>query len=145
MRNVWLPIAKRSARPNASPYSIADYNSIDPQYGTKSLEQYKRLFRMRATHPALTSGDLIRANNDTPDSVLSFLRKTRDEEVLAIVNLSNRKVNVTVDLPVMDYSSVENLLTGGKTSFELYSGRVLAKLSAYEAIVGKRIPAAPLE
>src|SRR5581483_9581017 len=29
------PIAKRSAKPNASPYSIADYNSIDPQYGTE--------------------------------------------------------------------------------------------------------------
>lgn len=28
------PIAKRSAKPNASPYSIADYDSIDPQYGT---------------------------------------------------------------------------------------------------------------
>ena len=28
------PIAKRSADPNASPYSIADYNQIDPEVGT---------------------------------------------------------------------------------------------------------------
>lgn len=29
------PIAKRSADPHASPYSIADYNEIDPEVGTK--------------------------------------------------------------------------------------------------------------
>lgn len=29
------PIAKRSASPHASPYSIADYNAIDPQYGNE--------------------------------------------------------------------------------------------------------------
>ena len=28
------PIAKRSADPHASPYSIADYNQIDPEVGT---------------------------------------------------------------------------------------------------------------
>src|SRR3569833_2733055 len=30
------PIAKRSARPHASPYNIADYNAVDPQYGTEA-------------------------------------------------------------------------------------------------------------
>src|SRR5947209_2857666 len=29
------PIAKRSADPNASPYSIADYNAIDPEAGSE--------------------------------------------------------------------------------------------------------------
>src|SRR5689334_23716156 len=29
------PIAKRSSVPHASPYNIADYNSIDPQYGNE--------------------------------------------------------------------------------------------------------------
>jgi cyclomaltodextrinase / maltogenic alpha-amylase / neopullulanase len=29
------PIAKHSALPHASPYSIADYNAIDPEYGTE--------------------------------------------------------------------------------------------------------------
>jgi cyclomaltodextrinase / maltogenic alpha-amylase / neopullulanase len=28
------PIAKRSGRPHASPYNIADYGAIDPQYGS---------------------------------------------------------------------------------------------------------------
>src|SRR5581483_8988377 len=29
------PIAKRSGIPHASPYNIADYNTIDPQYGNE--------------------------------------------------------------------------------------------------------------
>ena len=108
-------------------------------------DQYKKLFAMRAAEPALTSGDLIWINNTQPTSVLSFLRTKGDSEVLVIVNLSNRQLHVTLDLPVMDYYAVQNLLKPDKTWFQLYSGRVSADLSAFEAIVGKRIPRDPLE
>lgn len=110
----------------------------------ETLAQYKALFHLRASTAALTSGDVIWIDNSEPDSVLSFLRRKGGEEVLVILNLSNRKLHVTVDVPVMDYSSVENLLTPGKTFFELYTGRVSATLGAFEWIVGKRIPLAPL-
>jgi glycosidase len=117
----------------------------DSAFAKKTLASYKRLFAMRNQHPALTSGELIWIDNSEPDRVLSFLRKTRDEELLVILNLSNRKTHVTIDLPVMDYSSVENLLSDGKTYFKLYSGRVAADLDAYGVAAGKRIPLAPLE
>jgi glycosidase len=107
-------------------------------------ERFKRLLRMRATEPALTSGHLVWINNTEPASVLSFLRKKGDQEVLVILNLSNRKVNVTLDLPVMEYYAVDNLLKEGKTWFPLYSGRVSAELAAYGEVVGKRIPHPPL-
>ncbi len=97
---------------------------------------------MRNKYAALTSGELIWIDNSEPDNVLSFLRKKGNEEILVMLNLSNRDTHVTIDLPVMDYSSVENLLTEGKTYFQLYSGRVSADLHAYQAIVGKRIPLA---
>lgn len=100
---------------------------------------------MRSSEPALTSGELIWINNTQPDSVLSFLRKKGRDEILVILNLSNRATPVTIDLPVMDYYSVQNLLTDGKTWFQLYSGRVSANLGAYESIVGKRIPLAALQ
>ncbi len=111
----------------------------------ETLDKYKRLVGMRNTHPALTEGELWWINNSEPDSVLSFVRKRGDEEILVILNLSNRNTRVTVDLPVMDYSSVENLLTGSKTYFPLYSGRVSTELTAYGAVVGKRIPLGALE
>ncbi len=118
---------------------------IDHMEVPATLEKYKRLFKMRASQPALTSGELLWINNTEPDSILSFVRKRGNEEVLVILNLSNRKVNVTLDLPVMDYYAVDNLLKEGKTHFELYSGRVSAKLAAFEEVVGKRIPHPPLE
>jgi glycosidase len=118
----------------------ADYKQMK-----ETLERYRRLLAARAQHPALTSGELIWVNNTEPDSVLSFLRKKGDEEVLVILNLSNRKVHVALDLPVMEYYSVENLLKDGKTWFDLYSGRVSAHLAAYEEVVGKRIPLEPLK
>jgi cyclomaltodextrinase / maltogenic alpha-amylase / neopullulanase len=111
----------------------------------QTLAEFKKLFAMRAKYPALTSGDLIWINNTEPDSVLSFLRKKGEQEILVIINLSNRNKHVTIDLPVMDYYSVENLLKEGKTWFQLYSGRVSADLGAYESVVGKRIPLAPLK
>lgn len=106
--------------------------------------EYKKLFALRATEPVLTSGELIWIDNTAPDSVLSFLRKSGKDEVLVILNLSNRDVHVTIDLPVMDYYAVESLIAPGKTWFSLYSGRVSADLGAFGYVVGKRIPPAPL-
>jgi hypothetical protein len=62
-----------------------------------------------------------------------------------IVNLSNRNTHVTVDLPVMDYYAVQNLLSPEKTWFSLYSGRVSADLGGFGYVVGKKIPLSPLE
>ncbi|HEV2136070.1 MAG TPA: alpha-amylase family glycosyl hydrolase [Terracidiphilus sp.] len=124
----------------SDPGNPADEKSIE-----NTLAAYKELFAMRASQPALTSGSLIWINNTEPDSVLSFLRKFGDEEILVMMNLSNRDVHVTVDLPVMDYYAVQNLLSPGKTWFSLYSGRVSADLDAYGYIVGKKIPLAPLQ
>jgi glycosidase len=108
-------------------------------------ELFRKLFAMRAEEPALTSGELIWINNTEPPSVLSLLRKKGDSEVLVIVNLSNRQVHVAIDLPVMDYYAVQNLLKPDKTWFQLYSGRVSVDLGAFEWVVGKKIPLAPLE
>ena len=118
----------------------ADRKSIE-----ETLSFYKKLFEMRASETALTSGSVIWIGNDQPDSVLSFLRKQGNAEVLVIINLSNRNVHVTIDLPVMDYYAVQNLLSPEKTWFSLYSGRVSADLGAFGYVVGKKIPLAPLE
>jgi glycosidase len=105
---------------------------------------YKHLFALR-TEPAIYSGSVVWVNNSEPDSVLSFLRKSQDSEVLVIVNMSNRDVHVTLDLPVMDYYVVDNLLGPGRTWFQLYSGRVSADLTAFGYVVGKKVPLAPLQ
>lgn len=57
----------------------------------ESIETYKNLFAMRASEPAFTAGSVIWIDNDQPDSVLSFLRKIQNTEILVVINLSNRK------------------------------------------------------
>lgn len=123
----------------SDPANPADERSIE---ATEAA--YKRLFAMRNSEPALTSGSLIWIDNTEPESVLSFIRKKGNTQILVILNLSNRDVHVTVDLPVMDYYAVQNLLDPGKTWFSLYSGRVSADMKAYGYVVGKQIPLAPL-
>lgn len=75
---------------------------------------------------------------------MSFLRTNGSEQILTVLNMSNRNLHVTIDLPVMEYSSVDDLLAGGKKYFQLYSGRVSMDMSAYEVLVGKQIPLAAL-
>ncbi len=119
--------------------------SVNGDHRQQTLAEYKKLFKMRADHPEFTAGDLIWIDNSEPDSVLSFLRKKGNDEILIILNLSNRKLHVSIDLPVMDYYVVDNLLKEGKTWFSLYSGRVSASLGAFDWLVGKKIPLGPLE
>lgn len=123
----------------SDPANPADEKSIE---ATEAA--YKRLFAMRASQPALTSGQLIWVDNTQPGSVLSYLRVKGNTKILVILNMSNRDVHVTVNLPVMDYWAVQNLLSPGKTWFSLYSGRVSADLGAYGYVVGKQIPLPPL-
>ena len=106
---------------------------------------YRDLFHLRTSEPAISSGSVGWINNSEPNSVLSFLRKSQGSEVLVVVNLSNRELHVTMDLPVMDYYVVDNLVGTGKTWFQLYSGRVSADLPAFGYIVGRRVPAERLK
>ncbi len=106
---------------------------------------YKGLLHLRTSEPAISSGSVRWINNSEPDKVLSFLRVAGSSEVLVMVNLSNRTVHVTLDLPVMDYYVVNNLLEPGKTWFQLYSGRVASDLGAFGYIVGKKVSLEPLQ
>ena len=119
-------------------------NGADEKSIVATQAFYQKLFAMRASEPALTSGTVVWINNTEPGSVLSFLRRKGKDEVLVILNLSNRHLHVTIDLPVMDYSAVQNLLAPDETWFQLYSGRVSADLDAFGYVVGKKIPLAPL-
>ncbi len=74
---------------------------------------YETLIRLRKEHPALRRGDLKWLANDAESSVVSFLRGTETEQVLALVNLSNRPCRVRVGID-SNYGLVD-LVTGAKT------------------------------
>lgn len=119
-------------------------SSISHDERRRTLENYQRLFRLRAAHSALTSQNLTWIDNSEPASVLSFWRTDANERILVILNLSNRAVDVTLDIPVMDSYVANNLFEGGQTWFPLYSGRVSAKLKAFDFLIGSVGPKQPL-
>ena len=107
-----------------------------------TLAKYKKLFQMRKQHSAFTSGELIWLNNSAPDSLVTFLRKKGDEQILVIVNLSNRKVPVTVDLSAADFMPAEDLLTGKRVSTAFSPGNISFSMpvDAFQPLVLRRLP-----
>ena len=65
--------------------------------GQARFSLLKNLCDLRKDEKALTEGDLIWLENDHPQSVLSYLRKEDDREILIIVNLSNYPVSLKIN------------------------------------------------
>jgi len=106
----------------------------------RSTAIFKRLFQMRREEAALSAGELIWINNSAPDNLVSFLRKRGDQEILVVINLSNRKCAGAVDLPVSEYPALQDLIKNQRIGFSIAPGKVTFNLGTFEYIVGKRIP-----
>lgn len=75
---------------------------------------YETLIRLRAQHPALRRGELKWLANDEEASVVSFVRSDAAEEIVAVVNLSNRPCKVRVSLD--SSKGFVDLVSGAKAS-----------------------------
>lgn len=111
--------------------------------GAPHLALYRRLFELRKTEPALWGGDVVWIANSHPDSVVSFVRRLGGDEIVSVVNLSNRRLEVTVALPVADWP-MEDLLAKKRMGFSLAPGRLVYTLGAFEFAVGKRLKTEPM-
>ena len=57
---------------------------------------YRSLIAFRKQHQAMTSGEVIWLENTRNHEVVSFVRKVEGQEILVVLNLSNREVEVAV-------------------------------------------------
>lgn len=87
-----------------------DWAAGDTPAGKARFALCQELCRVRHTERALTNGEVVWLDNDQPDSVLSYLRRTSSEEILSVVNLSDRAIDVRVALPKQNRWSYEPLL-----------------------------------
>lgn len=62
------------------------------------LRWYRDLCALRRSQPALTEGDTVWLETDAPASVVAFLRRRGDGEVLVVANLSNRRSRYSVQV-----------------------------------------------
>ncbi len=80
----WLPI------PGSAPKYSVETESKDPD---SILNTYKRLLALRKSEPALRDG--VQSSVGCDAEVFAFLRKTKDETILVVLNMSSRQRTVS--------------------------------------------------
>ncbi len=101
-----------------------------------TLEFYRQLCQLRRNRPSLQSGEVVWVAHDRPDAVIAFLRRAGDEEILSVVNLSNRSVNVNLDLAA-EGAVYRPLLTSGAKPGAA-DGKFALVLEGFGYLVGQK-------
>ena len=114
-----------------------DWANGDTPAGKQRRAFCTKLCAMRHAEPALTQGAVVWLDNDQPDSVLSFIRRTPKEEVLCIVNLSDQPTKVHVALPEKAQWSSETLIADG-AQLESDDQGVSLSLTGFGYLVARR-------
>jgi alpha-glucosidase len=134
--------------PNAGFTSGVPWNPIPPTYKTYNvadelkdpnsiLNWYKSLLALRRANPALLDGDYFALNEKDPN-VLSYLRKTKNDAVIVVINMSAGPQTVNFDLSkqrlraksartlLTTQSSMQNISTVAQLSLEPFAVYIAA-------------------
>jgi glycosidase len=114
-----------------------DWSGGDTPAGQARLAFCKQLCAMRRTEPVLTHGAVVWLNNDQPDAILSLLRRTSDEEVLSVVNLSDCKKEVQINASELTAWSADTLIADG-VQVQSDDRGLLLQLEGFGYLVAKR-------
>ena len=117
--------------------SPIDWPAGDTPAGKARQAFCKKLCAMRHRERALTHGTVAWLDNDQPDSVASFLRRTPGEEILSVLNLSNRTMEVRIMLPGQTRASYKTLMAH-EAKIETADGSATLNLAGFGYLVGKR-------
>jgi alpha-glucosidase len=112
---------------NAIPDTYKTYNVADELKDPSSiLNWYKQLLALRRTSSALLDGEYVALNEEDPN-VFSYLRKTKDDAVIVVINMSAAPQMFSFQLsPHLSVRSAETLLT---TQPSLQNNSSVAQLS----------------
>jgi len=83
---------------------------------------FQRLFALRARHPALRHGQMLRVGSSAPDSVYAFLRIAGNDRILVVLNFSPGPLDIRLEIPVgtlfprQKKAVLENLVTNGSVT-----------------------------
>jgi len=117
--------------------SAIDWANGDTPAGKARFAFCRKLCAMRHAERALTHGEVVWLDNDQPDAVAAFLRRTADEEILSVVNLSNRAVKVRVTFREPARWSHDTLIADG-AKVEPDDGGPVVNLAGFGYLVAKR-------
>lgn len=96
----------------------------------------QKLCTMRLAETTLTRGDVVWLDNDKPDAVASFLRRSSNTEILCVINLSNLKLKTQITLADGMATSYTAILTE-RTNVSTNGGKIAVDLGDFGYYVGK--------
>jgi alpha-glucosidase len=120
----WLPVPPSAKTHNASAEE-KDPHSI--------LDTYRSLLAFRHHEPALLEGDYFSLNNDDPN-VFAYLRRYKGEEILVVLNFSDKNQEARISEPAVGYIS---LLSSGAKLADSYKTLLLEPFGFYIAKLRK--------
>ena len=119
----WLPV---------NPNHAAGINVADQRDDPGSLwHLYRRLIRIRRSHPALTRGDCTLLDAGVPD-VLAYARSAGDDTCVIALNLAGSERSVQLELPAGELRT----LCSSRGRPETLDARADLRLAGWEVYVG---------
>ena len=95
------------------------------EFNSKVYKKVRNLIHLRKSLPVMSRGEFIPVNTDSPAN-FSYIRKDKDQQILVINNLSNKKLVADISLPVNvilkndgHITSLKNLVTGDNVKVNL--------------------------
>ena len=114
-----------------------DWSKAETQAGRDRFAYVQKLIKMRREHGAFTSPELEWLTPDNPDDCAAFLRKSADETVWCVFNLTQTPKRENFRLPD-GCAFVEPLISS--TGLLLKDGELSVDLPAYGFAVVKLVP-----
>lgn len=74
------------------------WENLQTDFGRRRFELSKKLYRLRANHPALWTTEMTWLEHNQEDAVLAFTRPAAEHSLLSVVNLTNKAVEVELPL-----------------------------------------------
>jgi glycosidase len=114
-----------------------DWANGDTPTGQTRQAFCRKLCTIRHAERALTHGAVVWLDNDQPASVLSLLRRESGEEILSVLNLSDRATKVRITFPEPTHWSYSTLLAAGAKA-ETDDRGFLLNLEGFGYLVAER-------
>ena len=100
---------------------------------------YSEIIKLRKAHEALRRGDVVWLKNGDETRVLSWLRRTQNEELLCVLNLSTQSVLTTIETPNGRYEEVTPVLAEPSPGAQRIGGLPVVALDAWGWRIFRRV------
>ncbi len=116
------------------PYELPEQNFVMDEHRA----HYKRVIALRNAHAALRTGDFQTLLTDDENDVWAFLRWNDDEQIIVVINGSQRPQSVTVQLPEAARGDAWRTAYGPDDAIQSEGTQLRVQVPAVDGVVSVR-------